>query len=144
MGRFMAVRAFFDRLEMSIPELTFQPTTGATSALPHKVFFLIDNLTGIGGAEGALLRMVKHLPNYGYQCAIGSFNLAVGADFLTPVNCPIYDLPAKRIYDWQGLKATWKLRRIIAEGNYDIIHTMFPASDLWGGPLARLGTDVLL
>lgn len=129
---------------MSASQLELNPMTAATTPKSRKVFFLIDNLIGIGGAEGALLRMVKHLPNYGYECAVGSFNLAVGADFLSGVSCPVYDLSVKRIYDWQGIKATVKLRRLIAEGGYNIIHTMFPGSDLWGGPLARMGTDVLL
>jgi glycosyltransferase involved in cell wall biosynthesis len=109
-----------------------------------KVLFLIDELLGSGGAEGALSKIVRHLPRFGFSCAIGTFKLAKDPEFLSRFPCPIYDLPIRRVYDWQALRVALKLRKIVAQEQFDIIHTMFPASDLWAGPIAKFGSGALL
>jgi glycosyltransferase involved in cell wall biosynthesis len=118
----------------------------AEAAVPPKakLLFLIDELMGSGGAEGALSRIVRYLPRLGYSCAIGTFKLATDPDFLKRFACPIYDFPIRRVYGWEALQAALKLRKIVAREQFDIIHTMFPASDLWAGPIARFGSRALL
>lgn len=109
-----------------------------------KVLFLIDELLGSGGAEGALSKIVRHLPRFGFSCAIGTFKLAKDSEFLSRFPCAIFELPLRRVYDWQALQVALKLRRIVAQERFDIIHTMFPASDLWAGPIAKFGSRALL
>ena len=98
----------------------------------------------MGGAEGALLRMVTHLPKLGCQCAIGAFNLSRNPEFLALFPCPVYDLTLRRTYDWNALRVALKLRRLIVKERFDIVHTMFPTSDLWGASIARLARRTLL
>ena len=115
--------------------------TGSGGGEP-KVLFLIDMLLEeeMGGAEGALLKIVTHLPKLGYKCAIASFDLSRDPGFLSLFPCPVHDLTLRRIYDWNALRVALKLRKLVARERFDIIHTMFPTSDLWGGPIARFGT----
>jgi glycosyltransferase involved in cell wall biosynthesis len=109
-----------------------------------KVLYLIDELLGSGGAEGALSKIVRHLPRYGFSCAIGTFKLAKNPEFLSRFPCPLYEFPIRRVYDWRALRAILKLRKLVAREQFDIIHTMFPASDLWAGPIAKFGSRTLL
>lgn len=103
-----------------------------------KVLFLVDTLLGMGGAEGSLLKMVRHLPDLGYECAIGAFDLSTDPEFLKLFPCPIYDLRLQRTYDWNALRVAFQLRALVAREKFGIVHTMFPTSDLWGAPIARL------
>jgi glycosyltransferase involved in cell wall biosynthesis len=98
----------------------------------------------MGGAEGALLKIVTHLPKLGFKCAVGSFDLSRDPQFLSLFPCPVYDLTLRRIYGWNALKVALRLRQLVARERFDIIHTMFPASDLWGGPIARFRRRSLL
>jgi glycosyltransferase involved in cell wall biosynthesis len=109
-----------------------------------KVLFLIDGLLGMGGAEGALLRMVTHLPKLGCHCSIGAFDLSRDPEFLKLFPCPVYDLTLRRIYDWNAPRVAVRLWRLIGRERFDIVHTMFPASDLWGASIARLAGRPLL
>lgn len=109
-----------------------------------KVLFLIDGLLGMGGAEGALLRMVTHLPELGCQCSIGTFDLSRDPEFLKLFSCPVYDLSLRRTYDWKALRVAVKLWRLIVRERFDIVQTMFPTSDLWGASIARLARRPLL
>ena len=118
---------------------------GATSrSTEPKVLFLIDTLLGMGGAEGALLKIVTHLPKLGYRCAVGAFDLSRDPEFLSLFPCAVHDLSLRRIYGWKALKVALKLHKLVIKERFDIIHTMFPASDLWGGPIARFGSRSLL
>ncbi len=98
----------------------------------------------MGGAEGALLKIVTHLPKLGYKCAVGSFDLSRDPEFLSLFPCPVHDLTVRRIYDWKALRVAVRLRKLVARERFDIIHTMFPTSDLWGGPIARFRRRALL
>ncbi len=110
----------------------------------RKVLFLIDKLLAMGGAEGALLKMVTHLPHYGYACAIGTFEVAPNPAFINSFPCPVHVFPLERVYDWQAVQVALKLRRLVAQEHFDVIHTMFPSSDLWAGPIARFGSKARL
>ena len=120
-------------------------TTKILAGTPaRKVLFVIDNLLGMGGAETAVQRMVTNLPKYGYACSIATFSLASTPEFLAGFSCPIHDFTTRRAYSWHGLKTTAGLRKLVAAEGFDIIHSMFPTSDLWGGPIARAGTKARL
>ena len=126
-------------------ETTIQQTpTASEAARPRKILFLIDRLMGMGGAEGALAKMVRHLPRYGFDCSIGAFGLTDNKEFLANFPCPVYNLSLTCVYNLQALRVARELRQIVTREQFDIIHTMFPSSDLWGGPLARLGSKALL
>lgn len=129
---------------MTTEALTFHAAHVPLPEQSRKVLFIIDNLLGIGGAEAALAKMVRHLPRYGFSCSIATFGLAQDPDFVSQFPCPIYHLPLTRVYDLQALRVARQLRQIVARENFDVIHTMFPSSDLWGGPLAKLGSRAVL
>jgi len=111
---------------------------------PRKILFLIDTLLGPGGAEGALLRMVEHLPRYGFECAIGSFDIGADTAYHRMFQCPIYDLKIERTWDLGALKVASRLWKLVREQKFEIVHTMFPTADLWGGPIAQLAGGTLL
>jgi glycosyltransferase involved in cell wall biosynthesis len=108
----------------------------------HRVMFMIDNLLGMGGAEGALLRMVNHLPNFGFDCSIVTFDLSPDKDFVARFNCPVHELPLSRTWSFEAIRTAANLRELTARERPDILHTMFPTSDLWGGPIASFGKDI--
>ena len=109
----------------------------------RKVLYLVDTLLGSGGTEGALLRMVRHLPRYGYECSIATFDISPNRDFLESFPCPIHDLRLARIYDFNALKVAVRLWNLIRTEKFDVVHAMFPTSELWGIPIARAARDVL-
>lgn len=125
------------------PSQVFLPALGDLRP-KRKVLFLIDMLLGWGGAESALRKMVTYLPEVGYSCAIASFRLERSPEFLRTFPCPVYDLPLKKVYNWEALQIAQRLRRLVASEKFDVIHTMFPSSDLWGGPIAKLGSSAVL
>ena len=80
----------------------------------RKVLFLIDKLLAMGGAEGALLKMVTHLPRYGYACAVGTFEVAPDPAFINSFPCPVHVFPLERVYDWQAVRVARKLRQFFS------------------------------
>ncbi len=120
----------------------------ATKAAPipvnGKVLFLIDNLLVMGGAEGALSKIVRGLPALGFPCSIATFHLRKDPEYLALFPCEIREFPMSRTYDLQALRTALALRKFVRQEKIDIIHTMFPTSDLWGGPLAQLGGRIKL
>jgi glycosyltransferase involved in cell wall biosynthesis len=125
------------------PVQTLDPVAAGTgSAPPPKVLFLIDTLLGMGGAEGALLKAVQNLPKTGWRCAIATFRQ--DKEFLKLFPCPVYDLTLRRPLSWRALSVGLKLRSLVARERFDIVHTFFELSDLWGAPIAWLGGRPIL
>lgn len=111
-----------------------------TRAMPQpvKVLYIIDTLMGLnGGAEGALLRTVRLLPQDRYSCTVVTFKTRPGIP-LQEFLCPVHVLPMERTYGWRALNSALELRRLIRSLQVDIVHTFFATSDLWGGLVARL------
>jgi glycosyltransferase involved in cell wall biosynthesis len=102
------------------------------------VLYLIDSLNGWGGAETALLRLVKYLPRDRYRCTVGTFAVHPRFDGLTQFPCPVQVFPLRRTYDNQALRTAFRLGSFIRRERVRIVHTFFESSDLWGGLVARL------
>ncbi len=134
--------------------LTTCPTFGAgvlidkfmISAKPVRVLFLIDSIWGAGGAETSLLRLVERLPALGYQCRVITFHAdEVSKSFLARFPCPVEVWPLKSLRHWSALRLLNRLRRLVHQEKFDIVHTFFPASDLLFGPAAKFsGARVLI
>ncbi len=107
------------------------------------VLFLIDEFFDAhGGAEGALVRMTRHLPKDRFRCSVVTFH-GKNAD-RTVFDCPFYVFELTTISDWHAVKMAFRLRSLIRREKVDIVHTFFETSDLWGGLVAKLSGRPLL
>lgn len=103
----------------------------------HRILYLIDRIHAIGGgAEGVLFNMCRLLPDYGFQVSVATF--AVGDGVKEQFPCPIRILPNPALYHWSAISRALAFRRLLRSEGIEIVHTFFPASDLWGGTVARL------
>jgi glycosyltransferase involved in cell wall biosynthesis len=103
------------------------------------ILFLIDVLyTSRGGAEGVLQKMIVHLPRDRYDCSIATFATHAERVAAEQYPCPVYRLPIQRTYDWRALRMGSRLAGLIRSQRIQIVHTFFPAADLFGGAIARL------
>jgi glycosyltransferase involved in cell wall biosynthesis len=104
---------------------------------PYHVLYLIDTLYSIGGAEGALLRMIRMLPKERYRSSVGTFRLVpwFPAD---QCPCPIHEFPIRRGLSLGTLKTAVALANYIRGERVDIIHTFFETADLLGSLVAKL------
>jgi len=106
---------------------------------PIRVLFLIDSIWGAGGAEVSLLRLVQQLPPERYQCRVITFHSDELADsFLARFPCPVEVWPMTSLSAPGTLGLINRLRRLVRQHKYDIVHTFFPACDLLFGPIAKL------
>jgi len=86
-----------------------------------------------------LLRLTKHLPRHLYECRVVTFHARDCADsLLNQFDCPVYHWPLTNVYNHQAVRVAHRLRKLIKDENIDIVHTFFPTSDLWAGPIAKL------
>jgi glycosyltransferase involved in cell wall biosynthesis len=109
----------------------------------HHVLYLIDRLSTSGGAEGALQKICRFLPADRFRCSVATFSVGSGMHEHFP--CPIYVFPLHRIYGWNAFKYGLELSRFLRSERVDIMHTFFPASDIWGGAVATLsGCPILV
>ncbi len=120
------------------------PVAPGPGPRPRKVLFLIDTLMGMGGVEGALLKITQQLPRLGWNCAIATFRLSSNQEFVKLFSCPIYHLPLNRVLSWRALGVGFKLYALVARERFDIVHTFFEMSDLWGAPLANSARRAIL
>ena len=99
----------------------------------------MDSIWGGGGAETSLLRLIHSLPPELYQCHVLTFYSEGLVDsFLARFPCPVYHWPMISLRHPSTLALSWKIFRLVRHHKIDIVHTFFPASDLWAGPLAKL------
>src|SRR3954447_4973886 len=108
---------------------------------PH-VLFLIDHLLARGGGEGNLLKVVQLLPPDSVRCSIAT--LRIDPIIQKSISVPVHVFPLRRVYDLSGLRAAWRLRRLIRKEKIDIVQTYFETSNLWGGLVAKLSGALLL
>ena len=108
----------------------------------HVLFFIDEFFDAHGGAEGALVRMTRHLPKDKFRCSVVTFH-GKNAD-RTAFDCPFYVFELTTISDWHAVKMAFRLRSLIRREKVDIVHTFFETSDLWGGLVAKLSRRPLL
>jgi glycosyltransferase involved in cell wall biosynthesis len=116
----------------------------AQSAERAHVLFLIDQLCRKGGAEGALLNMVRWLPADRFRCSVMTFRTDSNLPLLAEFPCRVQVLPLQCSYGWNALRTGLRLARFIRREKVDIVHTFFPSSDLWGGIVAKLSRRPIL
>lgn len=103
------------------------------------VLFLIDQLaTTFGGAEGVLVKITRFLPPERYRCSVATFAGDEGRISSEGFRCPVYFFPLRRIHGPEALMVALQLSRLIRSERVSIVHTFFPASDLFGALVARL------
>lgn len=108
-------------------------------ARPIRVLYVIDTLWEVGGAEGCLLRMTKHLPRDQFACSVLTFYTGESsAKLIEQFDCPVYHWPLDKMYGRRALAVAKRLYRFVRDEKIDIVHTFFQASDLWAGPIAKL------
>jgi glycosyltransferase involved in cell wall biosynthesis len=110
----------------------------------HRILYLIDRLhsTG-GGAEGVIRKLCGVLPERGFSCSVATFWAGEGVEQQFP--CPVHVFPIGSMYGRSALRYAIAFARLLRREHFDIVHTFFPASDIWGGTVARLaGCPVLV
>jgi glycosyltransferase involved in cell wall biosynthesis len=109
------------------------------------VLYVIDGLFHAAGAENSLQRMVQLLPKDRFDCAIATFRAGNDHAWFKQFGCPIHMFPLRRTWDWQGLQTAHRFHRFLRTHQFDIVHTFFETSDIWGGAIARWsGVPVLV
>lgn len=109
------------------------------------ILFLMDRYFGThGGAEGALLKILRHLPKDRFRSSLITFGMNPALDVAKVFPCPVHVLPLQRTYDWNAAKVAAQLRHFIRSERVSIVHTFFETSDLWGGMVAKLSGCPLL
>lgn len=112
--------------------------TRARAAAPVTVLYLIDELHRMGGAENALLNILRYLPRDAFRPLVATFRYSPTTAALQNLPAPLHVFPLRRVYDLNAVKAAIALRRLIRDEGVSIVHTFFETSDLWGGVVARL------
>ena len=108
------------------------------------VLYLIDELDGIGGAEGVLLRLVRHLPRDRFRPLVATFR-HVPTFRSDALAAPLHVVPLRKTYDLGALRAARSLRSLIRDEQVRITHCFFETSDLWGGLVAKwAGCPILI
>src|SRR5215813_2885959 len=107
------------------------------------ILFLIDQLCGRGGAESALLNIVRTLPAR-FRCSVITFRFDPSLALLKECPCPVRLLPLRRTYDLHAIRMAMKLKRYIKHERVDIVHTFFASADLWGGMVTKLSRRAFL
>jgi glycosyltransferase involved in cell wall biosynthesis len=108
------------------------------------VLFIVDELVEMGGAERALMRMIRGLPRERFRPTAITFRADEGQPLIANFPCPLLILPLGRTYDWNAFKVARKIRSYIRQQNVHIVHTFFETSDLWGGLVAKSTGHVAL
>ncbi len=112
----------------------------------RKILYIIDSMFGVGGAELALLRMVKHLPPDRFECCVVTFHTSECArHLLDQFPCRVYHWQLNNTYDLNAWKVAQQLFKLVKRERFDVVHTIFETSDLWAGPIAKAaGARVLV
>lgn len=104
---------------------------------PH-ILFIIDQICGLGGAENALLNIIRFLCAEGFRCSVATFKIEPSLGIFEEFPCPLHLFPLRRTYDWNALRMAARLWRLIRSEHVTIVHTFFPTSNLWGAMVAKL------
>jgi glycosyltransferase involved in cell wall biosynthesis len=115
------------------------------SPRPVGILFIIDQLCELGGAERALLRMIRELPRERFSPRLATFQIDESLGFVEAVSCPLDVFPLRRTYDRNAWKVARQIRRLVRSHQIRITHTFHETSDLWGGMIAKMsGCPILI
>lgn len=109
-----------------------RPSTEVTHVL-----FMVDELVEMGGAERALMRMIRLLPRKKFWPTAITFRADESQPLIINFPCPLTIIPLGRTYNWNAFQVARKIRNYIRQQNVQIVHTFFETSDLWGGLVAK-------
>jgi|HubBroStandDraft_2_1064218.scaffolds.fasta_scaffold40069_2 glycosyltransferase involved in cell wall biosynthesis len=137
----MAFSAIQPLMTGTVPDLSEQASSNVAR---RHVLYLIDRLQGVGGgAEGAVQKLCRFLPVDRFRCSV--VTLGATSDIQQHFSCPVYIYPLERIYGWNAVRYGLKLSHFLRTEKVDIVHTFFPASDIWGAFVARMsGCPILI
>ncbi len=104
-----------------------------------QVLYMIDSLWGRGGAELALAKIARELPKDQYQCRVICFNGdKIGCSLFESSGIKVHYWPLSNLYGPKAFRTASLIRQLVKRENIDLVHTFFPVSDLWAGPIAKL------
>ena len=103
------------------------------------VLYVIDQLEGIGGGEGALLKTVRLLPKDQFRCSVATLKGVIPEQVRAKLACPAYALNLGRAISWNGVRTALRLRNLIQSEQVNIVHTFFESANTWGALAAKLG-----
>jgi L-malate glycosyltransferase len=110
-----------------------------------RILYVVDQLCQLGGAERAILQILRRLPPERYRASVVTFQIDEKLEELSNFPCPLHVLPLRRTYDLNAAKMAVKLKRLLESENISIVHTFFETSDIWAAPIAKWkGTRVLV
>ncbi len=66
---------------------------------PH-ILFLIDQLCQAGGAERALLQIIRLLPRSRFRCSLATFKIDRCQPAFADIPCRVHLFPLRRTYGW--------------------------------------------
>jgi glycosyltransferase involved in cell wall biosynthesis len=101
------------------------------------VLFIVDELVEMGGAERALMRMIRLLPHDKFRATAITFRADESQPLVINFPCPLTIIPLGRTCNWNALQAARQIRNYIRQQDVRIVHTFFETSDLWGGAVAK-------
>ena len=111
---------------------------------PVNILFVIDQLCEIGGAERMLLNMIRLLPTERFQSRIMTFKIATDLELFRNLPCPHVVYPIRSTYDLNALRTIFSIRRFLDAERIQIVHTFHETSDLWAGPISKIGSRRIL
>ncbi len=101
--------------------------------------YLIDRIETRGGTERHLYDLVQALLAAGHNVTVAVLQ---GGSYLDQFgllpNIKIVNLQVKRIYDLSGIKAVYRLNKIIAHDCIDVVQTFHAGSDILGPIAAKI------
>lgn len=119
-----------------------ETTVAATGAMrpgteATHILYMVDELVEMGGAERALMRMIRLLPREKFWPTAITFRADESQPLIINFPCPLTIIPLGRTYNWNAFQVARKIRNYIQQQNVRIVHTFFETSDLWGGLVAK-------
>lgn len=103
----------------------------------HHILYVVDQLCQLGGAERAILHILKRLPADRFRASVVTFQIDENLEELRNFPSPLHVFPLRKSYDWNAAKTARKLRRLIKQEDVSLVHTFFETSDIWAAPIAK-------
>jgi glycosyltransferase involved in cell wall biosynthesis len=102
-----------------------------------RILFIIDQLVEMGGAELAMMRLVRSLPLHGIQPHVLTFKEILPDAVRENFPCPLTVVPLSRAYGLGAMRAAVRIRSLIVSRHFKLVHTFFETSDLFGGLVVK-------